>query len=188
MLAESPVHFRKSWGAAKTVELDPNTLAPRTAKAFAAPAPDSWLSPKLVCAAECRIVLQDLGGDIFTWAPANASRTRMGLGTRTDPATLLDVSFRSGQLLVASAKTLHLKRSPWSVEEISIVRGDKRGSHARSVSKIAPAPFGPRSPFQWQPPIDATFVPDGVVFFKRYFNFREPDQTRVVAGLLGLRR
>ena len=75
-------------------------------------------------------------------------------------------------------------RPPWTVEEITVVRGDARGSHARRVSAAAPAPFGANSPFQWQPPILAAFVPDGLVFFKLYHNFRELDQTRVLAGLL----
>jgi hypothetical protein len=55
-------------GGVRMVELDPDTLAPRTSRAFAAPAPDSWIQPDLVCADACRIVVSDLGGDIFTWA------------------------------------------------------------------------------------------------------------------------
>jgi hypothetical protein len=72
------------------------------------------------------------------------------------------------------------------VEEVRVVRGDARGSHARRVSSIAPAPFGARSRFQWQPPIYATFVPGGLVFFKLYYNFDHLYETRVLAGLLPL--
>lgn len=182
------VPFRKSWGGVRMVELDPDTLSPRTPKTLAAPAPDSWLRPQLVCADLCRVVIGDLGGDIFTWAPGERSATRMRLGTRRLPATLLDATFRSGNLVVASAKTLSLRRAPWSVEQITIVRGDARGSRARRLASVAPAPYRPTSPFQWQPPIHATFVPDGLVFFKKYYNFREQAQTRVIAGFLPLGR
>ena len=187
-LAWLDLYRRKSWGGVRMVELDPDTLAPRTPKTFVAPAPDSWLRPKLVCADLCRMVMEDLGGDIFTWAPGERSATRMRLGTRQKRATLLDASFRSGKLIVASAKTLNFRRPPWSVEEISIVRGDTRGSHARRVSSVAPASFGGSSPFTWQPPILATLVPDGLVFFKNYHNIRGSSQTRVLAGFLPLRR
>ena len=141
----------------RLVELDPDTLSPRTSKTFVAPAPDSWLRPQLVCGDLCRVVIADLGGDIFTWAPGERSATRMRLGTRRLPATLLDASFRSGNLVVASAKTLRLRRPPWSVEQITIVRGDARGSRARRVASVAPAPYGPTSPFQWQPSTRPSF-------------------------------
>jgi hypothetical protein len=187
-LAWLDVYVRKVWGAVRMVELDPDTLSPRTPKTFVSPAPDSWLRPELVCADLCRAVVGDLGGDIFTWAPGERSATRMGLGTRRSPATLLDATFRSGKLVVASAKSLRLRRPPWNVEEITIVRGDARGSRARRVGSVAPAPFGSSSPFQWQPPIHGTFVPGGLVFFKKYYNFRRPGQTRVLAGSLPLGR
>jgi hypothetical protein len=179
---------RKVWGGVRMVELDPNTLSPRTTNAFAAPAPESWLQPQLVCAAACRVVMGDLGGDIFTWAPGERSPTRMHLGTRLLPATLLDASFRSGNLVVASSRTVRLRRAPWSLDQISVVRGDARGSRARRVASVAPAPFRPTSPFQWQPPIHASFVPDGLVYFKKYYNFRAGNQTRVLAGFLPLVR
>ena len=131
---------RKAWGAVRMVELDPDTLAPRTPKAFTIQGPESWLRPKLACATECRLVMQDLGGDIFTWTPGERSPTRTQLGTRQDPATLLDASFRSGRLLVASARTLHFNHPPWNVEEVSILRGDSRGAHGRRVSTVAPVP------------------------------------------------
>ncbi len=179
---------RKVWGAVRMVELDPDTLAPRTPKTFVAPAPDSWMRPRLVCADLCRMVMDDLGGDIFTWAPGERSATRMYLGTRENHATLLDASFRNGNLVVASETSRQLHRPPWNVQEITLVRGDTRGSHSRRAGSIAPAPFGPSSPFQWRPPVDAAFVPGGLVFFKKYYHFREPNQTRVLAGFLPLAR
>jgi hypothetical protein len=129
-LAWLDVQLQKVWGGVRMVELDPDTLSPRTANTFGAPAPDSWLRPQLVCADLCRVVMGDLGGDIFTWAPGERSPTRMRSGTRQLPATLLDASFRSGNLVVASAKTLRLRRPPWSMEQIAIVRGDDRGARS----------------------------------------------------------
>ncbi len=179
---------RKVWGAVRMVELDPDTLAPRTSKTFVAPAPDSWIRPELVCGDRCRVVIEDLGGDIFTWAPGERSATRMYLGTRENHATLLDASYRSDSLIVASEKSRQLHSPPWNVSEISLVRGDSRGSHSRPAGLVAPAPFGGSSPFQWQPPVHATLVPGGLVFFKNYVNFREPNRSRVLAGFLPLTR
>jgi hypothetical protein len=179
---------RKVWGRVRMVELDPSTLSPRTPNAFAAPAPESWLRPQLVCGDRCRVVAGDLGGDILSWAPDERSPTRMHLGTRLLQATLLDASFRSGNLVVASSRTVRLRRSPWSLDQISVARGDARGSRARRIASVAPAPYAPTSPFQWQPPIHASFVPNGLVFFKKYYNFRAANQTRVLAGFLPVGR
>jgi hypothetical protein len=181
-------YFRKVWGAVKMVELDPDTLAPRTPKPFVAPAPDSWLKPELVCAERCRVVVQDLGGDIFTWAPGERSATKMVSGNRTSPANLLAASFRPGGLEVASGRYLQLHKPPWSEEEISVARGDARGSQARSAGSAAPAPFAATSPMTWQPRDDAAFAPGGLVFFKKYYNFQHETQTRFLAGFLPLAR
>jgi hypothetical protein len=185
-LAWRDTYFRKSWGGVRMVELDPDTLAPRTPKTFAAPAPDSWVRPELVCADRCRIVVSDLGGDIFTWAPGERSATRMVSGSRTSPAELLAASFRSGGLEVASGRYLQLRKAPWSVEEISVTRGDSRGAHARRLGAAAPAPFAATSSFQWQHPAEAAFVPGGLVFFETYYNFDNDAQTRFLAGFLPL--
>ena len=183
-LAWLDVYLRKGWGAVKMVELDPDTLVARTAKPFVAPAPDSWLQPQLVCADSCRIVVQDLGGDIFTWAPRERSATRIVTGSRTSPTELLSASFRSGALEVASGRFLQLHKPPWSVEEISVARGDARGAHARRLS-VAPVPFATNSQFQWQHPAYAAFVPGGLAFFEKYYNY-ENDASRFLAGFLPL--
>jgi hypothetical protein len=177
---------RKSWGGVSMVsmvELDPDTLAPRTPTPFASPGAGSWLDPQLVCATLCRAVGSDLGGGIITWAPGERSVTVVRRGTRQNPATLIDASFRAGKLVVASAKTLTYRHAPWSAEEISIVRGDARGAHARKVASARPVPFKPGSLFQWQPPIDGAFVPGALVFFKLHYNFRS-NESRVLVGSL----
>ena len=182
-LAWLDLYRRKSWGGVRMVELDPDTLSPRTPKPLVSPGSDSWVQPlRLVCGNLCRAIAVNLGGGIGTWAPGERSATMMRLGTRESPAGLLDMSFRSGKLVIGSSRTLTYRRPPWNAEEISIVRGDARGSHARRVSSIAPAPFGANSPFMWQPPIYGAFVPGGLVFFKLYYNFRGSEQTRVLVG------
>lgn len=183
-LAWLDAYPRKVWGAVRMVELDPDTLSPRTPKPYVAPAPDSWLRPKLVCADLCRMVMEDLGGDIFTWRPGERSAPRMHLGTRTHHATLVAATFRSGHLVVASSVPRQLRHPPWNLDEIALVRGDARGSHARRVRSVAPAPFGGSSPFQWAPPIYGAFVPGAFVFFKLYYNFRHESETRVLVGSL----
>ena len=182
-LAWLDLYPRKSWGGVRMVELDPETLSPRTPKPLVSPGSDSWVQPlRLVCGNLCRAIAVDLRGGIGTWAPGERSATMMRLGTRESPAGLLDMSFRSGKLVIGSSRTLTYRRPPWSAEEISIVRGDARGSHARRVSSIAPAPFGPSRPFMWQPPIYGAFVPGALVFFKLYYNFRNDSETRVLVG------
>jgi hypothetical protein len=185
-LAWLDVYFRKVWGAVKMVELDPVTLAPRTARPFVAPGPDAWLQPRLVCADSCRVVVQDVGGDIFTWAPGERSATRMVAGSSTSPAELLAASFGPRGLEVAAGRFVQLHKPPWNVEEISVVRGDARGSHARRLASVAPAPFAATSSFQWQHPAEAAFVPGGLAFFEKYYNFQHETQTRFLAGLLPL--
>ena len=176
---------RKSWGGVRMVELDPDTLSPRTPKPLVSPGPDYWVQPlRLVCGNLCRSSAVDLRGGIATWAPGERSATTLRLGTRVSPAGLLDMSFRSGKLVVGSSRTLTYRRPPWSAEQISIVRGDARGAHARRVRSTAPVPFGPGSPFMWQPPIYGAFVPGGLVFFKLYYNFRRDSETRVLVGSL----
>jgi hypothetical protein len=176
---------RKSWGGVNMVELDPNTLSPRTPTPIVAPGPRSWVEPlHLVCGDLCRALAVDLGGGIITWAPGERSVTAMRLGTRASPAGLLDASFRAGKLALATAKTLTYRRPPWSAEQISILRGNARGANARRVSSVAPTPFRPTSTFMWAPPIRGFFVPGGLVFFKTYYNFRRDSQTRVLVGSL----
>jgi hypothetical protein len=167
------------------VELDPDTLSPRTAQPLVSPGSDYWVQPlRLVCGNLCRAAAVDLRGGIATWAPGERSVTLMRLGTRTSPPGLLDMSFSSGKLVVGSSRTLNYRRPPWSAEQISIVRGDARGAHARRVRSIAPVPFKTSSTFMWAPPIYGAFVPGGLVFFKLYYNFRNDSQTRVLVGSL----
>lgn len=176
---------RKSWGAARLVELDPDTLSPRMPKPLVSPGSDTWVQPlRLVCGSFCRATAVSLRGGIATWAPGERAATMMPLGTRLHPAGLLDMSFSSGKLVVGSSRTLTYRRPPWSAEQISIVRGDARGAHARRVRSTAPVPFGPSSPFMWQPPIYGAFVPGALVYFKLYYNFRRDSETRVLVGSL----
>jgi hypothetical protein len=179
---------RKSWGGARMVELDPDTLSPRTAKPLVSPGSDTWVQPlRLVCGSLCRATAVSLRGGINTWAPGERATTLMPLGTRSQPAGLLDMSFSSGKLVVGSVKTLTYRRPPWSAEEISIVRGDARGAHARKVTSTAPVPFKPSSRYMWQPPMYGAFVPGALVFFKLYYNFRGGD-SRVLVGSLPVGR
>jgi hypothetical protein len=183
-LAWLDVQFRKSWGAVRMVELDPDSLAPRTPTTFVAPG-DSWaIRPKLVCADRCRMVGSDLGGDIITWAPGERSVTRTVLGSRHRTATLLAASFRSRDLVVASAKFLALHRPPWQVAEITIVRGDARGSHARRVGVIDLPGCSGNWCYQGT---YATFVPGGLVYFALY-DSGGLSRFRVLAGFLPLTR
>lgn len=177
---------RKVWGAVRLIELDPQTLAPRSPK-ITTPSPESWMQPRLVCAAACRIVAMDLGGAIISWAPGERSVTVLRLGERTNPATLLDAHVQSAHLVLAISTRVDLKKPPWRLDEIAIVRADARGAHPLRVASAAPAPFAANSPFQWQPPINASFVSGGLVYFKRYLNFRDQEQTRVLLGFLPFR-
>jgi hypothetical protein len=175
---------RKSWGGVRMVELDPDTLAPRTPKPLVGPGSDSWVLPlRLVCGNQCRAMAVSLRLGIATWAPGERAATLMRLGTGRSPPGLLDMALQSGKLVVGASRTLRYRHPPWSAEEISVLRGDARGSHARRVSSIAPAPFSPSSSFAWQPPIYGAFVPGGLVFFKLYYNFHGSD-TRVLVGSL----
>src|SRR5262249_49185556 len=111
--------------------------------------------------------------------------TRTVLGSGQSPATFLDASFRSGDLVVASAKFLALHRPPWQVAEVTIVRGDARGSHARRVGAIdLPGCSG-----SWcYQGTYATLAPEGLVYFALYDNGGASANFRVLAGLLPLTR
>ena len=146
-------------------------------------APESWLQPQIVCAAACRVVMGDLGGDIFTWAPGERSPARMHLGTRPLPATLLDASFRSGNLVVASSRTVRLRRAPWSLDQIKCC--PRRCARlARSSRRLfAPAPFRPTSPSSGNRAIRELRARRPRLL-QEVLQLRAGNQTRVLAGFL----
>jgi hypothetical protein len=171
----------------KLVELDPATLAPRTAAALTVPGIRTATAYDLTCAAVCRVVASRVEGDIVSWAPGERSPTRAVPGTRTRPANLLGASYRSGGLTVGYAVSLPWNPRKGGLIAIRVARGDGRGAHARRVGAAdIPSTLNPRDPdhFALNQANYGTFTPDGLVFFATYFG----QGTRVLAGLVPVAR
>jgi hypothetical protein len=169
----------------KLLELDPETLAPRTPVAASLPGGGNVQRAELSCAAVCRMVIEDFtSGGILVSSPGRRTSVKMVSPTsRVSPVNLLAVSDRSGDLVVASAEFLN------NGSKISLVRSDGRGSNPRRVgaSVTLPGSFGSTaSAFLFQPPINAAFVPGGLVYFATYYG-TDQSKTRVLAGFLPAR-
>ena len=120
---------------ARMVELDPATLAPRTAPSVIPGGTPDKLT--LLCDVACRVVEYDSGttAGIFSWAPGERSRTRIVRPTRrglhTIVPALLAASYRAGGLTVAYALAGGNPMTGASL--VRVVRGDARGSRGRVV-------------------------------------------------------
>lgn len=175
-------------GPVKLLELDPETLAPRTSTAATLGGGSTATTFELSCAAFCRVVMTDLlSGDLLASSPGQRSAIRMASGTRNQPATLLAASDSSGRLTAA----LIASRSPGPakapVERIDVVRGDARGSHARSVASVdLPSVIDPTDydHFALYATAVATFVPGGLEYFALY----RGTPSRVLAGYVPIAR
>jgi hypothetical protein len=173
-------------GTARVVELDPTTLARKTAKALDTPV-TGVTALKLVCAASCRLVIQageprpqgrGFRGYLATWAPGERSIARLDLGDDPDAEhpTLVDAGYRSGRLAVA-----YLQGSP--SPELKIVVGDGRGARARIAGSVQiPALFSGAQ--MWIGTVGA-FTPSGFAFAQAYSNGGA--KVRVLATVVPLR-
>jgi hypothetical protein len=179
-------HGRAVLGAVRMLELDPATLLPRTTAALGVPGSDTSTGLKLICAAECRVVMSRLRGDIVSWSPGEHAPARLASGTRTDPSNLLDASYRSGGVAVAYSRTRSIGALRNSVIAIRVARGDAHGAHARTVGSVdLPSVINPRdydNTFMNQANY-GTFTSDGLVFFAAYDGDRG---TRVLGGVIAV--
>jgi hypothetical protein len=151
-------------GAARILELDASTLAPRS-RAVAIPRVVAS-RVELACDAACRLVAQTAGGQIVSWAPGERSATRVASTYRfkigSAPAWLLAATYQSGRLVVAyqgeKGKTRYADATVR--DKIRIVRGDARGARAREIAAI---PVANGRAGSSGPGVHATFVPGGLV-------------------------
>jgi hypothetical protein len=173
-------------GSVKIVELNPATLAPRTPSALTFPDRGRSTSFRLACAALCRVVASQLDGSVLAWSPGDGSPARLASGTRETPATLLAAADCSGRLAAASIARRDVdfgKPSAREVWRIEVVRGDARGSHARSVASVdLPDGLNQTDPDRYSlyQFANATFVPGGLVYFAVYYGYKTP----LLAGFL----
>lgn len=189
----NPVHM---------VRLDPNTLAPRSGLFAVQQTPDKFA---FACAAACRVVGSD-GDSIYTWSAGERGWTRIlrsskttrvptvkGWRTISDPQSwpnLLAASYRAGQLQVAyyPYAATYGPDGKTGVQTITVVRGDARGSRARSVGTLVlPSAFNQQDSdravlFNGA---HATFVPGGLVALGTYVMF---GRSRVIAAFVPLGR
>ena len=170
-------------GSVKLLELDPETLAPRTSSADTLPG-GTATKFELSCAAFCRVVITDLfSGDLLALSPGQRSPTRMASGTRENPANLLAVTDRSGHLTVAHVASRSPDPAKAQVHEIEVVSGDSRGSHPRRLAAAdLPDAIGPSDDLYQT--AYATFAPGGLVYFAFYYP--GGTKTRTLAGFLPL--
>jgi hypothetical protein len=170
-------------GAVKLLELEPETLAPRTSTAATLPGARAATAVKLSCAALCRVVMTDLfTGNLLASSPGGRVPIKMASGSRQYPATLLGASDSAGRLTAAYIST---RLSPQKqVQRIEIVRGDARGANARTVASLD-LPDGLEQQHPDHVALYATavgtFAPGGLVYFGLYRG--EPN--RVLGGQLG---
>ena len=164
--------FWLAWSnPARMVELDPATLAPRTAPSVIPGGTPDKLT--LLCDIACRVVEYDSGttAGIFSWAPGERSRTRivrpMRRGLYTIAPNILAASYRAGGLTVAYALPNGNPRTGASL--VRVVRGDARGSRGRVVGSteipwsIPPPPRNTGRNVAYLTGAYATFIPAGLV-------------------------
>jgi len=156
-------------GSVKLLELDPETLAPRTPKMVALPGGNTATKFELSCATFCRVVMSDLfSGDLLASSPGQRSPTRMASGAREYPANLLAAADRSGHLTAAYIASRSPDPAKAQVHEIEVVSGDARGSHPRRLGVVdLPDAIGPSDDLYQN--AFATFVPGGLVYFAFYY-------------------
>lgn len=171
-------------GSVKLLELDAETLAPRTPTATTLPGGRTATGFVLSCAAFCRVVMTDLlSGDLLASSPGQRSPTRMASGTRENGANVLAATDHSGRLAAAYVTSRSPDPAKAQVHEIEVVVGDARGSHPRRLGVIdLPDSVGPS--FDLYLNAYATFVPGGLVYFAFYYPGGA--KTRVLGGFLPL--
>ena len=167
-------------GQVKIVELDPVTLALRTAAPTTVPGGGTATAFELVCADVCSAVFSDLGGALRAWSPGQARPVKLVSGTRENPATLLAAAHRSGALTAAYSR-LRIPDPTRQVHELVVVRGDPRGLHARRVGSLdLPDGIDPRGGAWLFQAVWGTFTPGGLAFFATY----EGAGYRVLTGIV----
>jgi hypothetical protein len=133
-----------AWGdrvGAQMIELDVDTLEPRTRKPAVAPM-RSYGSVKLACARTCRAVAMGSepnpgGGSaqfIATWAPGERSVTRLALPPASDGSQrhpiFVAADYRGDRLAVA------YRQDSDNRSTLNVVVGDARGRHARLAGSV----------------------------------------------------
>jgi hypothetical protein len=174
-------------GPVKLVELDPETLAPRTPAPITLPGGTTATGFALSCGAVCRVVLTDLfSGDLLVSSPGQRSPVKIASGTRESPATLLAASDCSGHLVAASIARTNVdfgKPSARQVWRIEVVRADVPGSRTPTVASVdLPDGLNQLDPDRYSlyQFATGTFVPGGLVYFAVYYGYRTP----MLAGFL----
>ncbi len=178
-------------GPVKLLELDPQTLVPRTPKAVTVPGGATAIDFRLVCAVECRVVLGDLrSGDLRTTSPGHRAATTLALGTRETPVDLLDATVRAGQLTTGSI-TLRRPRdlTKAAPQVVEVFRAAPSGSHSRLVGSVAlpptinPLDYDHYALYQFS---RGAFVPGGLAYFAMYYPGHDT-KTRLLAGVVPVR-
>ena len=184
----------------RMVQLDPITLKPRSALFAVKQTPDKFA---FACAATCRVVGSD-GDSISTWSAGERNWTRIlrsskttrvhslrGWRTLSDPnywPNLLAASYRAGKLEVAYRSQEANPKTGFD-QKITVVRGNARGSRARSVgSLVLPAGFNQLNADRYVlfHGAHATFVPGGLVALGTYTG--GVGRSRVIAAFVPLGR
>jgi hypothetical protein len=173
-------------GYARMVELDPATLAPRTAKPLAVPGgpANGGSGSQLVCGAVCSVVKDGCCGGpfgIFTWAPGDRTATRLASGRSyatgdrnardLDAPVLLAASYRSGRPTAAYVvKTRVDDPKVGQVEQIRVVRGDGRVVGSVDIPDAMNPSVNPKHLvyFLYRSAY-ATFFPGGLAVFATYY-------------------
>ena len=169
-------------GSVKLLQLDPETLAPRTPRAVTLPGGSAATGLKLSCAAFCRAVFTDLfSGDLLASSPGQRSPDRMASGTRENGANLLAATNRSGRLTAAYIASRSPDPAKAQLHEIEVVSGDPTGSHPRRLAAVdLPDAVGPSADLYQN--AYGTFVPGGLVYFAFYYP--GGTKTHILAGFL----
>lgn len=153
---------------AHLLELDPSTLAVRSAKTLPTASGSSYVtragagfSLVLACAKTCRLVVWPLSGT-YTWGPGERAPTKIASRLKG----ILSAGWSAGRIAVSYYVTA---RSGY-VGSIVAARGDRRGAHLQARSSVVPpVRLGSRSrPFSQSGPPQALLTPRGAIVVEGY--------------------